>query len=233
MDKIVDKSTVHQGHRQRLRRRFLDEGLEGFEDHQVLELLLFNVLPRQDTNALAHHLLKRFGSFSAALDADPADVATMAGMGETAAAFLSLIPSVTRRYLQDQSLRDKPSLNDPVKASDYVLGLTAGRTEEVFYVLCLDQRARLLFPALLTRGTVNAAHVHPRQVVEVALRHKASEIILAHNHPSGTSKPSMEDRHLTRILMNALIPIGVRLVDHLITADNQCFSMAREGVLGL
>ncbi|MBF0192407.1 MAG: JAB domain-containing protein [Magnetococcales bacterium] len=115
----------------------------------------------------------------------------------------------------------------------YVRALTAGRTEEVFYVLCLDQRARLLFPALLSRGTVNEAHVHPRQVVEVALRHKAVEVILAHNHPSGNATPSAADRHLTRILLNALTPIGVRLVDHLITAGDRCLSMAREGILGL
>ncbi|MBF0271698.1 MAG: DNA repair protein RadC [Magnetococcales bacterium] len=233
MDKKPDHAGLHHGHRQRLRRRFLEEGLEGFEDHQVLELLLFNVLPRQDTNALAHLLLKRFGGFSAALEADPSDLASIPGMGEVAATFLSLIPSVTRRYLEDQAGRDKPSLNDPDKATAYVRALTAGRTEEVFYVLCLDQRARLLFPALLSRGTVNEAHVHPRQVVEVALRHKAVEVILAHNHPSGNVTPSAADRHLTKILLHALTPIGVRLVDHLITAGDRCLSMAREGILGL
>ncbi|MBF0628660.1 MAG: DNA repair protein RadC [Magnetococcales bacterium] len=233
MDKKIDHAGLHHGHRQRLRRRFLEEGLEGFEDHQVLELLLFNVLPRQDTNGLAHLLLKRFGGLSAALDADPVDLASTPGMGEAAAAFLAMIPPLTRRYLEDQVTRDKPALNDPDKAAAYVLSLTAGRTEEVFYVLCLDPRARLLFPALLTRGTVNEAHVHPRQVVEVALRHKAVEVILAHNHPSGNTTPSVADRTLTRILMNALTPIGIRLVDHLITAGNRCLSMAREGILGL
>lgn len=233
MDKKVVYSGLHHGHRQRLRRRFLEEGLEGFEDHQVLELLLFNVLPRQDTNALAHLLLRRFGGLSAALEADPADLATIPGMGDVAAAFLTLIPPLTRRYLIDREARDKPSLNDPAKAAAYVRALTAGRTEEVFYVLCLDQRARLLFPALLARGTVNEAHVHPRQVVEAALRHKAVEVILAHNHPSGNCTPSAADRHLTRILINALIPIGIRLVDHLITAGDRCLSMAQEGILGV
>ncbi|MBF0614882.1 MAG: DNA repair protein RadC [Magnetococcales bacterium] len=233
MDKKLTHNGLHHGHRQRLRRRFLEEGLEGFEDHQVLELLLFNVLPRQDTNALAHLLIKRFGGFSAALEADPTDLAAIPGVGEVAASFLSLIPALTRRYLEDQVRRDKPALNDPDKATAYVLALLAGRTEEVFYVLCLDQRARLLFPALLTRGTVNEAHVHPRQVVEVALRHKAVEVILAHNHPSGNMHPSAADRHLTRILLNALTPIGIRLADHLIASGDRCLSMAREGMLGV
>ncbi|MBF0126031.1 MAG: DNA repair protein RadC [Magnetococcales bacterium] len=233
MNKTVEQENLHRGHRQRLRRRFLEEGLEGFEDHQVLELLLFNVLPRQDTNALAHLLLRRFGGLSAALEADPSDLAAIPGMGEAAAGFLALIPPVTRRYLQNRSAREKPPLNDPARAAQYVLALTAGRTEEVFYVLCLDLRARLLFPALLSRGTVTEAHVHPRQVVEAALRHKAVEVILAHNHPSGTTTPSHADRNLTKILINALTPIGIRLVDHLITAGDRCFSMAQEGVLGV
>ncbi|MBF0341615.1 MAG: DNA repair protein RadC [Magnetococcales bacterium] len=233
MDKKVVLSGLHHGHRQRMRRRFLEEGLEGFEDHQVLELLLFNVLPRQDTNELAHLLLRRFGGLSAALEADPRDLSSIPGMGEVAASFLTLIPPLTRRYLEDQIAREKPALDDPDKATAYVRALTAGRTEEVFYVLCLDQRARLLFPALLTRGTVNEAHVHPRQVVEVALRHKAVEVILAHNHPSGNLQPSAADRHLTRILMNALVPIGIRLVDHLIASGDRCLSMAREGILGV
>ncbi|MBF0190444.1 MAG: hypothetical protein HQL99_04760 [Magnetococcales bacterium] len=119
MDKKPDHAGLHHGHRQRLRRRFLEEGLEGFEDHQVLELLLFNVLPRQDTNALAHLLLKRFGGLSAALEADPSDLAAIPGVGEAAAAFLSLIPPVTRRYLEDQAGRDKPALDDPDKATAY------------------------------------------------------------------------------------------------------------------
>ncbi|MBF0294962.1 MAG: DNA repair protein RadC [Magnetococcales bacterium] len=227
-----DKARLHQGHRQRLRRRFQEEGLEKFEDHQVLEMLLFNVLPRQDTNAIAHQLIDRYGGLAAVLEADPVDLATLPGMGQAAAYFLAMIPPLTRRYLQCKASHPRPSLNDPFKAREYVLALTAGRTEEVFYVLCLDLHARLLYPALVSRGTINEAHVHPRQVVEIALRHKAAEVILAHNHPAGTTTPSRADRNLTIVLMNALQPIGIRLVDHLITAGNQCFSMAQEGVLG-
>ncbi|MBF0181152.1 MAG: DNA repair protein RadC [Magnetococcales bacterium] len=226
-----DGKSLHHGHRQRLRKRFLEEGLERFEDHQVLELLLFNVLPRQDTNGIAHLLLDRYGGLAQVLEADPVDVATVPGMGQAAACFLAMIPPLTRRYLQSKTT-PRQSLNDPFKAREYVMALTAGRTEEVFYVLCLDLRARLLYPALVSRGTINEAHVQPRHVVEIALRYKAAEVILAHNHPAGTTTPSTADRNLTRVLMNALHPIGIRLVDHLITAGNQCLSMAQEGVLG-
>ena len=109
---------LHQGHRERLRRRFLAEGLDAFEDHQVLELLLFHVVPRVDTNPIAHQLLKRFGSLSAVLEADPRDLATVEGIGKQAAVFLSLIPQVTRRYFQDRVSRDQPHLTTSEAVAD-------------------------------------------------------------------------------------------------------------------
>ncbi len=230
----VKKNTtppIHSGHRARLRKRFVREGLERFEDHQVLELLLFQAIPRQDTNEIAHLLLKRFGALSAVMEADPRDLATVPGMGEAAATFLSLIPPLTRRYLHDRTTRNKPFLNDPYRASAHIVPLLAGRTEEAFYVLCLDNRCRLLFPALLSQGTVSETAVHPRQVVEVALRHKASNIILAHNHPSGTFKASPHDINLTLILQRALISIGIHLVDHVIVVGLKSLSMASQGYL--
>lgn len=223
---------LHQGHRQRLRQRFLKEGLEGFEDHQVLELLLFYALPRRDTNRVAHRILQRFGSLSAALEADPKDLATIEGMGETAATFLGLIPSLTRRYLHDRAHRPKPRLNEATRAGQLLIPMMAGRTEEVFYVLCLDSQCRLLFPALISEGTVRESFIHPRHVVEAALRHKAVNVILAHNHPSGDPHPSAADINLTRVLAQALIPIGVKVLDHVIVAGELYLSMAREGLLG-
>lgn len=227
-----NKSTVHHGHRDRLRKRFLQEGLELFEDHQVLELLLFHALPRQDTNQIAHLLLQRFGCLSAVLDADPQDLAMVPGVGKTVSAFLSLIPPVTRRYLHDSATRDKASLNDPYKTSRFLIPLMAGRVEEVFYVLCLDNRCRLLFPALLSRGTVTDAFIHPRQVIETVLRHKSVNVILAHNHPSGILQASKSDVNLTLMLQNVLVPIGIRLVDHVIVAGERTLSMASMGFLG-
>ena len=231
MDKQTDSTALHEGHRDRLRRRFIQEGLEQFEDHQVLELLLFSALPRQDTNKIAHLLIKRFGGLSAVLEADPRDLATIPGVGKAAAAFLGLIPALTRRYLHDRGKRDKPSLNDPQKSSRFLIPLMAGRTEEVFYVLCLDNRCRLLFPALISEGTVTEALIHPRQVVETALRHKSSNLILAHNHPAGILEASSSDINLTRVLARMLLPMGIRLVDHVIVAGDKTLSMATSGLL--
>lgn len=232
MENESKKKVLHQGHRDRLRKRFLREGLEFFEDHQVLELLLFNALPRQDTNKIAHLLLQRFGSFSAVLDADARDLASIPGMGEAASAFLAFIPALTRRYLHDSATREKVSLIDPERISRYLVPLMAGRVEEVFYVICLDNRCRLIFPALISRGTVTEALIHPRQVVETILRHKSSNVVLAHNHPSGILKPSQSDINLTTLLQRLFIPIGVCLLDHIIVAREETISMASMGYLG-
>ena len=232
MESTDNESNLHRGHRERLRKRFLTEGLERFEDHQVLELLLFNALPRQDTNQLAHLLLRRFGCLSAVLDADTRDLASVPGMGDAAAAFLSLIPALTRRYLHDSASRKKAALNDPYQTSRFLIPLMAGRVEEVFYVLCLDNRCQLLFPALISRGTVTDALIHPRQVVETVLRHKSVNVILAHNHPSGMLQASQSDINLTLLLQRLLLPMGIRLVDHVIVAGEKTLSMASMGFLG-
>lgn len=115
--------------------------------------------------------------------------------------------------------------------SEYLVPLMAGRPEEVFYVLCLDSQCRVLYPALIGEGTVKEAHVHPRHVVEEALRHRAASVILAHNHPGGTAKPSNADHQLTAVLVTALGAIGIPVLDHIIVAGDKAYSFAREGVL--
>lgn len=224
-------ATLHAGHRQRLRQRFLQEGLEGFADHQVLELLLFHVVPRRDTNRMAHLLFQRFGTLSAVLEADPRDLRTVEGIGEQAAAFLALIPQITRRYLQDRGSREKPVLLTPQAVKKFILPLMIGRTEEVFYVVCLDLHGRLLFPALVAQGTVQETYIHPRLVVEEVIRHRASKVILAHNHPAESFRASASDITFTRTLINALQPLNIMVLDHLIVAGDGCLSMAEAGIV--
>jgi len=221
----------HSGHRERLRKRFLEEGLDKFEDHQIIELLLFYAIPRIDTNEVAHRLMKRFGSLSAVLEADPKDVVGVEGISEKAAAFLAMIPQVTRRYFHDRVLRDRPKLSTSEAVAEYLIPLMAGRPEEVFYVLCMDTQCRVVYPALISEGTVKEAAVYPRHVVEEALRHRAASVILAHNHPAGTTKPSKQDHHLTRLLVQALGPLDIKVLDHIIVAGDQALSFAREGIL--
>ncbi|MEE9446435.1 MAG: DNA repair protein RadC [Arenicellales bacterium] len=225
-----DKS-LHTGHRQRLRARFLEEGLEGFDDHQVLELILFYAIPRGDTNDIAHRLMNHFGRLSAVFDARVSDLQQVQGMGEQAAVLIHTLPALMRRYHLDRIMRDAPVLDSADSVSDYLKPLMAGRTHEVFYVLCLDSRLRVKFPAQISQGTVKDAFVHPREVVEAALAHHAGAVVLAHNHPSGSLMPSQADHQLTKQLVQALGMIDIQVLDHVIIADDDSYSFAQMGVL--
>jgi DNA repair protein RadC len=231
MTQKAQKDNLHKGHRERLKNRFLNEGLDAFEDHQVLELLLFQAIPRVDTNPIAHTLIKRFGSLSAVLEADPHDLESVEGVGRSAAIFLSMIPQMTRRYFSDRVMHARRPLINAEAAAEYLIPLMAGRAEEVFYVICLDSQLRALYPALISEGTVKDAVVHPRHVVEAAIRHKAAAVMLAHNHPGGSTKPSTHDLKLTERLVSSLKGIDINVVDHIIVAGDRIYSFAKEGVM--
>lgn len=221
---------VHEGHRERLKNRFLTEGLDGFEQHQILELLLFYVIPRKDTNPIAHQLIEKYGSLAAVLEADPKDLASISGIGNNTAVLLSLIPSLARIYFKDK-WRDKPLLNSSSKAGEYMVSLFAGRNYEVFYVICLDAQNRVNYAALVHEGTINEAPVYPRLIVETALRHQANSVILAHNHPGGTLQPSSADIEVTKRITAALDAISISVVDHIIVAGDRHLSLAEKGLI--
>jgi DNA repair protein RadC len=196
----------------------------------VLEMLLFFALPRCDTNELAHRLLRRYGSFSGVFEADPLDLKQTEGMGEGAATLISLIPSLTRRYSMDRANHKKLALTTSERAAEFLVPLMAARTEEVFYIVCLDTQCRLIVSALVVEGLLDSAHIEPRLAVEVALRHKAHSVILAHNHPSGHAKTTADHR-VTQVLMAAFTAIGIAVRDHLIVAGDDWYSFSREGDL--
>jgi DNA repair protein RadC len=221
---------MHEGHRSRLKSRFLEEGLDGFEDHQILELLLFYAIPRRDTNEFSHSLINKYGSLSGVLEADPKDLAKIPGVGENSAILLALIPSLARIYLKDR-WGTRPSLDSTAKAGEYVLTLCAGRTYEVFYVICLDAQYHVIYPALVHEGTIDQAPVYPRIIVETALRHKAHSVILAHNHPGGSATPSPQDIEVTKRIQIALEQISISVLDHIIAAGEQYVSCSEKGLL--
>lgn len=221
---------MHNGHRKRFKNRFLEEGLDNFADHQVLELLLFFSIPFKDTNEIAHNLIKKYGSLSGVFEADPKDLATTQGVGDNSAALLSLIPSITRRYFKDR-WGERPLLNSTSKAGEYIVSLCAGRTYEVFYVICLDAQCQVIYPALAHEGTINQAPIYPRIIVETALRHKAHSVILAHNHPGGSTDPSRQDIEATQNIKNALNSISISVVDHIIASGSNFTSFAEKGII--
>lgn len=223
-------SDLHAGHRERLRGRFLSEGLDGFAEHNVLELLLFYAVPQRDTNLLAHKLIEKFGSLAGVLDAPAEELCQVDGVGRNMAVLLTMMPQLFRRYKLSGLSTGQP-LNTIEKAGAYLLPRFIGLRNEVVYLLCLDAKCKPLCCRQLFEGTVNIAQINTRKVVETALSMNASSVILAHNHLSGVALPSQEDEMTTLRVAAALDAVGVALADHIIVADDDFVSLAQSGLL--
>ena len=219
---------THDGHRQRLKERFILEGLDNFNEVQVLELLLFYVIPRQDTNPLAHRLLDRFGTLSQVLEAPVTELQKVEGMGPNAATFLHLTTAVGRYYMVNRAMQNTV-LNTTEKCGEYLIPYFHGRRNETVYMLCLDAKCKLLCCKEVSEGSVNSAGVSPRKVVELALAANATTVVLAHNHPSGLAIPSSDDVHTTYRIAGALDAVEIALADHIIVADGDFISLAASG----
>lgn len=225
---MANNENVHGGHRERLKNRFLKEGLEHFDEHQVLELLLFYCIPRQDTNPIAHALLEHFGSLSQVMEAPPSELKKVAGMGEASATFLSLLNAFDR-YYQVNRASSLVILNTLEQCGRYLMPFFYGRRNETVYLLCLDAKCKVLCCKEVGEGSVNSAAVPIRRVVEMALGANATSVVLAHNHPSGLAVPSNEDQLTTRQLAIALAAVDITLVDHMIMADDEFVSLRQSG----
>ena len=220
---------IHDGHRQRKKQQFLQHGLDGFADHEVLELALFYAIPRRDTNETAHRLLQKFGSLQEVFFAPVEELQKVEGVGENAAVLLHLLPELYRRSCL--STKEEVIVNSVESAGRFFSRLLSGERREVLYQVCLDAKGKVLSHKRLASGTVSMAPVSIREVVENALHTDASVVMLGHNHPSGIALPSEEDREITVRIQQALAALGIRLADHIIVADNDFVSMADSGLL--
>ncbi len=221
--------SVHDGHRQRLKKRFLEQSLDSFTPIQALEILLFYCIPRQDTNELAHRLLDHFGSFSQVLEADVEELVKVNGIGENTATFLKLVQAAGRYYDVDRVRMEEKPLLTTEDCGAYLQAFFRGRCNEMVVLLCLDAKCKVLSCRVVGEGGLNSTAVPTRRVIEMALAAKAASVILAHNHPSGIALPSSEDIITTRRLATALGAVDVVLSDHLIIADNDYISMVQSG----
>ena len=220
--------SIHDGHRQRLKDRFLREGLDGFTDIQVLELLLFYVVPRKDTNPIAHDLLDRFGSLARVLDAPVIKLTKVGGISENGATFLKLVREIERRYALSQG--EEIILNTIEDCCEYLTRFFKSKKNETVFLLSLDAKLKLLSCREVGEGSVNYASVPIRRCVEMALEDGATSVILAHNHPSGLAVPSTDDVVTTRRLAMALSAVEIQLVDHIVVADDDYVSMVQSGI---
>lgn len=220
--------SIHEGHRARKKRKLLEQGPRSFEDHELLEILLYYAIPRRDTNELAHRLMNQFGSLQRIFSATPEELRHVEGVGESAALLLTLVPQIYQRSLQQVSGQ---ILNSVEACGGYFMNLMAGSRREMLWQVCLDGKGKVLSSKCIAEGDVSMAAVSVRQVVEQALHAGAVGVVLAHNHPSGVALPSMEDRATTILIRDALQTMNIRLVDHIIVADNDFVSMEQSGML--
>lgn len=223
-------ASIHSGHRERMRQRLLTEGTDGFADHELLEMLLYHAVPRGDTNALAHKMIAEFGSLPMLIETDAVDISRICGVGKNTAILITLQKEISKRCMQSR-WRDRIVLNSVTKTLEYCATLFTYQNYEQFYVICLDSKRRLIHAAKVAEGTIHQAVVHSRLVIEVAIKHQASSVVFAHNHPGGSEKPSFEDIALTAKLNEILYELDIELTDHIIVADSKGFSFRQNNLI--
>ena len=218
------------GHRNRMREKIARFGPDALLDHEMLEMLLFLALPRRDTKPIARALLNRFGDFAGTIAAPMAELQEVDGMGEAAAAALKLVQGAALR-LAVTEIKQADLLNSWDRLTAYLTAAMAREPIEVFRVLYLDSKNRLIADEAQARGTVNHTPVYPREVVKRALELNASALILAHNHPSGDPSPSRADIGMTDEVKQAAAALGIVLHDHVIVGRGACLSFRQQGLL--
>ena len=218
------------GHRQRLRERFLNGGLDGFHDYEIVELLLTLGTPRKDCKGPAKDAIAHFGSFQAVLEANPEELCKIQGIGSKNLFGLKLIKAAADRYLEKKVIKKDPIRNSK-ELFDYLFHSLRDKKREAFNVIYLDAKNRIIKSETLFVGTLTASSVYPREVVGAALRNHAAALIFAHNHPSGDPSPSSEDVAITRQLVFACRVMGIHVHEHIVVGENRYYSFADKGLI--
>jgi len=218
------KKAHYTGHRKRLKGRFRKSGRKAFQDHELIELLLAYAIPRKDTKPIAKRLLAKFGSFQAVLDAPRERLEEIEGIGEHASTLIILMRACMSRYFEPAK-DDKPVISGPEDVLDFMRAEIGGSAKEQFMLVCLNAAGRLVHTQIIAEGTVDAAHVYPREVLKEAISHNATALILVHNHPSGTLHASQQDMRLTNQLTEICSQVGISLHDHLIVTRSGAYSI--------
>ena len=221
---------IHKGHRQRMRARIEHGGIDGLQDHEVLEYMLYSFVPRRDTNEIAHRLIDTFGSLARVFNCDAKHLAQISGMTENAALFLSSMPDIIRKYINGGN--DRICLSSRGEARDYLCKLFVGLEEERVYAVALDTQDNVLACELIAKGSRAQVDLKATQIADFAKKHKAVNVLIAHNHPSGSAFPSSDDISLTREICALLRMMDFNLEDHYIfNAKGDHYSFEEEGFI--
>lgn len=220
---------VHDGHRERMKSNFRKNGLDSMNDVNALELLLFYAIPRRDTNVIAHALLDHFGSLSRVFNASIQELCTVEGVGENTAILISMLHPLARKSMVSDA--DKTTvIKSSKEAGMYLVPRFAFEQDEIALLVCLDSQRRVIQCCELGRGVVNKVSIDIRKVVELALRYKATYVILSHNHPDSMPRPSVSDTAMTDQLYKSLRLVGITLSDHIIVSGTEYTSLLDSGV---
>lgn len=220
---------LHNGHRQRVFDRFKKEGIENFSPHNILEMVLFYSIPRMDTNEIAHRLIDRFGSVAGVFDAPESELIKVEGVGERSVALLKMFPQIARYYMTEKTV--EKVINSSKEAGEYLLPRYIGRTVETVMIICLDSKNKIISTQVVHEGNVNTAEISIQAIASVALACNATSVIVSHNHPGGIPLPSKDDLKTTENLCKTLSALNIKMLDHIIIADDDFVSLAESGRL--
>ena len=221
---------MHEGHRKRVKDRYLKSGLSGFAEHEALEFLLFFSIKRRNTNEIAHRLLESFGSFAGVLEADERDLIKVEGIGPETALFLKSIPEFSNYYRLNRWSSGSILLTSS-DAGFYCMDLIGELLHEVFYVICLDKNRKILASIKLSEGSLESVRVDLRQLTFEVLKYPTKSIILTHNHPSGIGMPSLQDREITMKIVDHFENMHIDVTDHVIVCGRRFLSMSETGLM--
>ena len=219
-----------QGHRERLREKFVKSGIAGFHDYEIIELLLSLGTPRRDCKKQAKEAIKKFKTLRGALSASLEELQEIDGIGSHSAFGIRLVQEVAREFLKEKII-DKPIYKSSQQIFDYLYHSMRDLKKEVFKVIYLNSQNQIIEIADLFEGTVNSSSISPREVIESAIKYNAASLIFVHNHPSGNPEPSGSDKEVTRDLVFAGSIMRIRVLDHIIIGNNTYFSFAGEGLI--
>ena len=211
---------MHKEHRIRVKNRFLAEGFDHFEPHNILEMLLFYAIPQKDTNELAHSLINRFGSLEKVFDASFEELMTVPGIKEHSATLIKMIPSLARVYYMEKNKAGE-SLTNLDAWGQYFVNRYIGIEVETVFLLLLDNKLNIIECAKIHEGSVNSSAISIRKMAEIIFAKNASMVVLAHNHPSGLPIPSSEDLSTTQEILRSFRSLEIRLLAHIIVAGDQ------------
>ena len=221
------EKSVHKGHRNRMRQAVLEHGADGLNDHQILEILLYQCFRNGDTNPLAHKLINRFGSLKNVLDADYDELSSVEGMGEGSAFFIGFIKEVAKRYVKASCFEDEKTrkFRNTDMLREYFEGIFLGTDNEEIRALVIDPELRLVAETKISDGTIGKVQISARSIANFVIKNNCYRVVLAHNHPRGACMPSKADLIVTKELVELLSELEIDLIDHIIVGSNGSLSL--------